>query len=116
MKEIISGILLIVLVFFISNPFGLYMPNPVFMTALFLAVVAFGVFASFVLRERPRDEREDAHRMFAGRIAFFLGTAVLMLGILIQAFSHTVDIWLVYGLSAMIFGKIIALIWARDRG
>ncbi len=115
MKEIITGIVLIVLVFFVLNPFHSYMPDPVAMMALFLSVVVFGFFASFVLRENPRDERENLHRMFAGRTAFLAGSFVLMLGILLQALHHAIDAWLVYAFAAMIAGKIIGLLWSSAR-
>jgi hypothetical protein len=74
--------------------------------------VLFGIFASFILREKPEDERAMAHQALAGRNAFLIGSMVLMAGILIQGYSHTVDPWLVIGLVAMIIAKISTRIWS----
>ncbi len=112
MLEIISGILLVIFGFLLTDPVGSYMPSGVAMTGLALAVLAFGTFVSFVLRERPRDEREEIHRGFAGRVGFLAGAGILMLGIVLQSLAHTLDPWLVYALIAMVVGKIVALLWS----
>jgi cytochrome c biogenesis protein CcdA len=83
---------------------------PSFLTEVIF--VLFGIFASFILREKPEDERAMAHQALAGRNAFLIGSMVLMAGILIQGYSHTVDPWLVIGLVAMIIAKISTRIWS----
>ncbi len=68
--------------------------------------VLFGIYASFVLREKSEDERAAVHQALAGRNAFLAGSLILMVGILIQGYTHTVDPWLVIGLVTMIIAKI----------
>ena len=77
-----------------------------------LLVVVFAFFASFVWREHAGDERESMHRMFAGRVGFLAGCAMLVAGIVFQSFSHTTDPLLVITLGIMIFAKIGALIYS----
>jgi len=108
----ISGILIILLVLFL-NPFGFWMPNALLMMTVLGFVVVFVVFASFVWKENSRDEREGLHKMMAGRIAFLVGTAILVIGIIVQSFKHELDFWLVLTLGTMILAKIIGLIYGR---
>jgi hypothetical protein len=106
MKESLVSIALITLLVLIVNPIHLWMPSMLVEMLLVLALVAFGSFAVFVLREHPTDEREGQNRMFAGRTAFLAGAIVLMLGIIIQSLRDALDVWLVYALVAMIIAKI----------
>jgi len=74
--EIILGGILVVLLVLFLNPFEIWMPDMATMTMVAMLLVAFGVFAAFVVKEKARDEREEIHRMRAGRIAFLSGAAV----------------------------------------
>lgn len=98
--------------FFLLDPMQLQMPENVHMATLACVVILAGVFAAFVLSEGGGDEREEMHRAFAGRIAFFLGALALIVGITVQTFAHTLDPWLVYALVVMIAGKVVARIVA----
>ena len=69
-------------------------------------VAAFGVVVVFVLREQAVDEREQAHRALAGRLAFLAGSSILILGIVVQGIGGIVDQWLAFALAAMIVTKI----------
>jgi hypothetical protein len=88
------------------------MPDMMVMAMLALALVLFGIFASFILREQTVDERDNVHRTLAGRNAFLAGSAVLMIAIVIQGYSHTVDPWLVITLIVMILVKIVTRMWS----
>jgi hypothetical protein len=103
---------LIIAAFFLLDPLQLQMPDNVHMATLACVVVLAGIFAAFVLSEGGGDEREEMHRAFAGRLAFFLGAFVLIIGITIQTFLHSLDPWLVYALVVMIVGKVVARIIA----
>lgn len=109
---VLSSVLLILLILFL-NPFDLWMPGKVLMLMVFILVVVFTVFAVFIWREHARDEREMLHSMFAGRIAFLAGSAILTGGIIYQGLKHEVDIWLVIAVGAMILGKITGLVYSR---
>jgi hypothetical protein len=110
--QIISLFALVIAAFFLIDPMGLQMPENVHMATLACVVIVAGIFAAFVLSEGGGDEREEMHRAFAGRIAFFLGALALIVGITMQTFAHALDPWLVYVLVVMIAGKIVARIIA----
>lgn len=78
-------------------------------------LILFGLFALFVWREKPQDEREEAHAHFAGRTAYLLGGSMLVIGMVTQSFVHTIDPWLPATLLVMILGKLFALLWSRSR-
>jgi hypothetical protein len=107
-QEIIVALILIAIVIFLLNPFHLWMPTMMLMSIIIALGVVFGVFASFFLREKVTDEREITHRMIAARASFLIGTTALIIGIIVQSFSHNVDIWLVITLVVMILAKIVA--------
>ncbi len=110
--QIISLFALVAAAFFLLDPMYLQMPENIHMATLACVVVLAGLFAAFVLSEGGGDEREEMHRAFAGRIAFFLGALALIVGITVQTFAHALDPWLVYALVAMIAGKVVARIIA----
>lgn len=110
--ELIIAALFLVLSVALVNPFDLWMPDTVHMMVLAALVVALGSIYVFIVRERSVDEREDAHRMFAGRVAFFAGSIVLLCGIVLQTLSHALDPWLVAALAGMVAGKAIARMWS----
>lgn len=103
---------LIVLAVLLLNPFDFWMPDMMVMGMLVTTLVLFGIFASFILREGTVDERDQSHKTLAGRNAFLAGSAVLILGIVIQGHTHAVDPWLVVTLTVMIIAKIATRIWS----
>lgn len=110
---IVSGVLVLLLVL-ILNPFHFWMPDMMHMVVLAVTVAVFGIFASFILRERMGDERDYIHRMFSGRVAFLSGATVLILGIIIEAISDNIDPWLVSTLVVMVLGKVFALLYSEQ--
>jgi hypothetical protein len=114
-KEIIVSSILIVLTVLLLNPFHFWMPEMMVMLVLALTFIIFAFFAIFVLREKTQDEREIAHRMLSGRVAFLVGSAFLTLGVIVQSLNHSVDAWLVITLVAMILSKIIVRIYGDSR-
>lgn len=111
-KEIIVTGCLILIAVLLLNPFNFWMPDMMVIAMLASALVLFGIFASFILREKIFDERDSLHRTLAGRNAFLAGSAILMLGIIIQGYYHKVDTWLVLALIGMIIVKIGTRIWS----
>jgi hypothetical protein len=109
----VAGILCVLFVA-ILNPFHLWMPTMVHMTMFALGIAAFGVYATFVVREESRDERDGMHRMRSGRVAFLTGATILVAGIIYQGLTDTIDAWLVAALVCMILAKI-ASHWYSDR-
>ena len=110
--EIITTLALVGIAILLLNPFEFWMPNMMVMGMLVLALVLFGIYASFILRGKVIDERDSVHETLAGRNAFLAGSAVLILGIVIEGYTHTVDPWLVAALVAMIVVKIATRRWS----
>ena len=106
--EIIFSVILVVLAILLVNPFMLWMPTNLLMAVVAVFAIIFFFFAGFVWKESSGDEREDLHKLVAGRTAFLVGTGVLTLGIIVQSFTHTIDPWLVAALTLMVIGKIVA--------
>lgn len=105
--QIISAVILVAVAVTLANPFHMWMPTMAHMTLLAAAVVFFGVFNIFVFAERSVDERDEMHKTLAGRWAFLVGGAVLLLGIVMQSLSDSLDPWLVWALLAMVVAKVV---------
>ena len=114
-QEIVVSVVLIIFLVLFLNPFSFWMPSSILMMMVLGLVVTFVVFASFAWKENVRDERENLHKMLAGRIAFLVGTALLVVGIIVQSFRHEIDFWLVLTLGAMILAKVIGLIYGKTK-
>lgn len=112
LKEIIVPLALIVLAILLLNPFHFWMPDMMVVGMLAILLVLFGIFASFILKESIFDERDDVNRSLAGRNAFLGGSAILMLGIVVEGYSHKIDPWLVITLIVMIIVKIGTRFWS----
>lgn len=112
LTETLVTVFLVALAILLLNPFHFWMPDMMVMGMLAVTLGLFGLFASFVLREKVEDERDGAHRTLAGRNAFLAGAGVLTLAIVIQGYTHTVDPWLVIALIAMVVVKIGTRIWS----
>ena len=82
------------------------------MCILAIVLVLFGVFASFILREKVFDERDNVHRTLSGRNSFLAGSAILMFAIVIEEYNEALDPWLVIVLIVMIITKIATRIWS----
>ena len=110
-NEVIAALILVLLVGALLNPFNWFMTSPIVMLLILGLVVVFILFTVFIWKEKARDERELLHRTIAGRVAFLAGALVLVIGIIIEGLSHSVDVWLVLTLKVMIFAKIITSIY-----
>lgn len=112
LKETIVTVALIAVAILLLNPFHFWMPDMMVMSMLAITLALFGIFASFILRERSVDEREDQHKSLAGRNAFLAGSGILTLGIVLQGYTHTVDPWLVFTLIGMVAVKLVTRHWS----
>lgn len=112
---IIAGALIAIPVMFLS-PGGLSMPKSTETLLVLGLVIAFLIFSALVWTEKAADEREQLHRLVAGRVAFLTATAVLVAGIVRQTLEREIDPWLVYTLVAMILAKLITRMYCRLRG
>ena len=110
-EKVVAGALILIAVLLL-NPFNFWMPDMMVFGMLAFTLVLFGLFASFILRENTQDERDEYHRTLAGRNAFLAGSAVLIIGIMIEGYMHAVDPWLVIALTVMLVVKIATRIWS----
>jgi len=109
---VVAAVFLGLLVLFL-NPFNLWMPDQLVYMMVAGTVVLFALFASFVWREKALDERDELHKMIAGRIGYVVGTGVLVFGVIFQTLTSSIDPWIVVALSAMVLGKIFGHIYSR---
>lgn len=112
-QEVLVSLALVFLLVLFLNPFHFWMPTALLMVMTLGLMGVFGVFASLIWRERAHDEREGFHRMFAGRVAFLVGTTMLIAGIVAQSVRHELDPWLVLTLGSMIFAKVLGLMYGH---
>lgn len=103
----------LVLAFLVLNPFHILMPTALAMLILAGLFILFGVFTVFVVQERSVDERDEQHRSFAGRAAFLTGSALLMIGVVVEDLAHSLDPWLVIVLMGMITAKIVSRLYSE---
>jgi hypothetical protein len=104
-------VLMIILLFTLTDPFMYWMPDLAQMIALTLAAALVCVWAGFVMREHSGDEREIVHRMYAGRSAYLSGIAILTLALLVQGIQHAIDPWVPASLAAMILAKFLTRLY-----
>lgn len=115
--DLIVSVLFLVVLVFCANPNGtLWMPSMGEELLVAVLAVVFAVYAVFFLREKSADEREDMHRLFAGRVAFLVGSGVLTCGVAYQSYHHALDPWLALALGGMILSKVLARIWQERKG
>ena len=116
LTEVVSALVFAAITLLLVNPLDFWMPNMMHMTLLALGVAVFGVFVLLVLRESVADERDDIHRMRAGRIAFLTGGSILLLAVVVQSLAHAVDPWVAGALLSMVLAKVGTRIWSAIYG
>ncbi|OGK29906.1 hypothetical protein A3G67_00405 [Candidatus Roizmanbacteria bacterium RIFCSPLOWO2_12_FULL_40_12] len=112
-SEIAVSFMLLILTVLLLNPLGFWMPQEAHMGVTIAVVVFFTLFASFVWKEKSVDEREILHRNISGRMAYLAGTSIAIIGVVIQSLKHTLDVWLVLTLVAMVLGKVTGLVYGK---
>jgi drug/metabolite transporter (DMT)-like permease len=115
LSEWLLGLAIIIALILVLNPSGIIMTSTYTLTILMILGVAVIAFGAFVWRERYRDEREELHAMKAGRLSYFAGGAVLVTAIIAQTLAHSLDVWLVAALVAMVVTKIAVSAWNVNR-
>jgi heme O synthase-like polyprenyltransferase len=111
--ELAVSLGLLALLFVLYNPWDLLMPGYLVMSFLVGMVVLYVAFATFLWRENGGDERENLHRMFADRIAYLAGSAILLFGIIIGELNHSLNPWLIGALAAMVIAKVIGFVYGE---
>ena len=114
-QEITLSLILIILLAAILNPFHFWMPSMIVYTLLVALLAVFGVFAVFIWREHSSDERENLHKLMAGRFAFLFGAGILVLASIVEEINGQIDIWIIIALSGMILAKVAGLYYGKLR-
>jgi len=113
-SEIVISVVLIVLVVLFLDPFMILMPSSFVYSLVVVLGVLFFIFAGFVWREKATDERDELHRMIAGRVGYLSGVWVLVVALIYQAVQlHSVDPWVVVTLAVMIVTKLGGVWYSR---
>lgn len=113
--EVIVVIVLLGIAFILFNPTHLLMPDSVSTLLMLALIVAFLLFLAIIWRENAKDERESHHIHKSGRIAYFIGTTILVIGIIAQATRHDIDPWLLLALAGMVITKLASRIYQNFR-
>lgn len=112
--QTVLAIVLLLMLAALTDPFMYWMPTMPQMMALAIATAGLAAWMGFVAREKVGDEREEKHRMFAGRLAYLSGLGALTLALVFQGLAHTVDPWIPWALAIMVVSKLGAR-WYADR-
>ncbi len=89
------------------------MPMNVDMLLVLGLITLFIIFAGMVWKESAKDDRDNLHRLYAGRISYLVGLAVLVVGIVRQSLMYEIDPWLVIAVVSMVAAKTIARIYSQ---
>lgn len=113
--ELSIGIILLGILAVFLNPSHLLMPDSVNTMLILSLIVGFLVFIGLIWREQASDERDTVHIQKAGRLSFFVGISILVIGVVTQAIQHNIDPWLLYALSGMVLTKLISRVFHQLR-
>lgn len=115
MKEFLITVLFIFVVLLFLHPSEFLMPMSMEASLVILMVAAFLAYLGLIWKERAADERDDHHRLNAGRLSSLAGVTVLVSGILYQNLTHHIDPWLIATLVAMIITKAAARAYSHTK-
>lgn len=111
--EIIIALALILLLVTFLQPFKLFMPHAMHPFMVPLLVVLLVLLGGVLWKESAGDERDQLHKFISARFAYFAGVVILICGIIIQSFQHSVDPWLISAICVMLLAKIIGHIYGK---
>ncbi len=109
--EVIIVVILLGVSVVLFNPTHLLMPDSVSTLLMLGLIVSFLVFLGTIWKEKATDERDAQHIYKSGRIAFFIGATILVVGIIVQATKHDIDPWLLFALAGMVLTKLASRIY-----
>lgn len=105
--DLVLILILALLSFIALAPEKIVMPNNLQMLFVTIALALIASFLVLFWRENPRDEREANNQAAASRMAYIVGTIVLIVAMLLQNLDHHPDPTEPVALLAMIATKII---------
>ena len=111
--EIAISLLLIIVLILFADPFVTRMPHGMHPFMVPMLVVLFVLFAAIVWKEAPGDERDGLHKFVASRFAYFAGITVLIVGIIVESFSGTIDPWLIGSICIILLAKLAGTLYSK---
>jgi len=105
-----STVLVIILLSFLKFS-ALTMPMTVSVFSIVFLIVLFLAYASTIWKEDAQDEREEHHRLLAGRFGYLMGAATLIVAAVVQLFNHELDYWIIVALVVMILSKTVSRLY-----
>jgi hypothetical protein len=113
--ELTVALTFLALLFVLLNPWHIFMPSYVVMMLLAALLVLFAVFIVFIWRESGGDEREERHRMFSDRIAFLVGSGILLAWVVVGEWHRQLSPWVLFALGGMIIAKTAGFVYTKIR-
>lgn len=112
-NEFVTSLILIVILAAFLAPTHLLMPMDFDKMLVVLLIILFLSFSAVIWKENSLDERENLHRLNAGRLSFLVGSGLLVVAIILQSLKHHIDPWLIYILIAMVLTKVASRIYSN---
>lgn len=109
--HILGGIISILLVWLVADPFMVWMPPFFAMGCLIALSAGMLLWTGLVVFEGDGDERDSAHKMKADRNAYLAGMLILIVALVLQGLQHHVNPWIASALTIMVVTKIISRIY-----
>ncbi|MFM2424047.1 MAG: hypothetical protein RLZZ70_436 [Candidatus Parcubacteria bacterium] len=113
-KIIIHSAVAVLISFFalaLADLIPFWMPMMGEMVALVVVTVLLLVWMGFVMFEHTHDEREAVLKYQSGRLAYLAGLSMLLVALLVQGFSHTIDPWIPLTLATMVIVKQLSRLY-----
>ena len=111
--EVILIVIIVSILILFLGPTHLLMPDSADVMLTLGLIVAFLVFMGMFWKEKAGDERDSLHIQKSGKLSFFVGITILIIGIIIQATMYEVDPWLLLTFSGMVLTKLLSRIYHR---
>ena len=109
--EVALVTVLVLLLGSLIDPLHIGMGGMAYMSTVGIITAIYFIVVFFIWGEKPHDEREYEHRYASSRAAYLAGSSVLILGIVLQSFTHGINPWLPSTLAAMFVAKLVTRIY-----
>jgi len=107
LSDVILLIGLSVISFFAVAEDSITMPSSMQMALLAIVLALLAAFLTLLWRENPRDEREAQNQALASRLAYIIGSIVLIVALVTQSLQHELDAAVPVTLFAMLATKLL---------
>lgn len=109
-ESVLLAILSVLLVLLV-NPFHIVMKLMLSAGVIALLVILYLVKFFIIWREKPQDERDLEHRLKSSWASYSSVSVLLFVGVIVEALSGGVDIWLIVALTGMFISKLVSLLY-----